>query len=71
MSQPACLPKRMLVCDVINTQPNKLKTSGNDPTITQSMRYSKLVNARNYVITTPPPNKIYSYKTPLFTRTHL
>ncbi len=68
MSESTLLPKKILICLNNCVQYNNIKTSTNDPSITQSMRYSQLVKNRAYVTSLPPPNKIYSYKTPLFTR---
>lgn len=45
---------------------NKLKSGGNDPSITKAMRFSQLVKNSNYA-TIQPPKNIYPYKTPLFT----
>jgi hypothetical protein len=57
---------KISMCQNINTcaQYNKLKTGGNDPSITKSMRYSQMVNSYKY---TTNSKAIYPNKTPLFT----
>ena len=53
-------------CQLTCVQYNKLKSSGgNDPSITQSMRYSQLVNNKQYTSNT---NKLFTtYSVPIFT----
>ena len=57
------------MCQSINTCVlyKHKKTNTNDPTITQAMRYSQIVNNYSY---TKHNNIIYPYKTPLFTNYH-
>lgn len=70
MPQPSPLPKKMLMCNNNDIQYKKIKTPGNDPQITQSMRFSQLVNNYTFVNTLPSTKNIYKYKTPLFTNYH-
>lgn len=58
----------MKLCNNTCVKYNKLKTGGNNPTITKAMRYSQLVNNYNYRNLQTPPKEIYSYQTPKFTK---
>lgn len=70
MPEPSILPKQILMCNNNCVKYNKLKTSGNDPKITQRMRVAQLVNNYTYITKVDPTKPIYKYKTPLFTNYH-
>ena len=59
---------KMLLCDNNCVQYNKIKTSGNDPSITKAMRYSQLVNNYNYRNLKTHYKENFSQKTPIFTK---
>jgi hypothetical protein len=58
---------KMKLCNNTCVKYNKLKTPGNDPSITKAMRYSQLVNSYKYLTVQSSSNEEKSYKQPLFT----
>lgn len=58
---------KMKLCDNNCVKYNKLKTHGNDPSITNAMRYSQLVNNYKYLKVQTSVKEDNSYKQPLFT----
>jgi len=57
---------KMGLCDNTCVKYNKLKTHGNDPSITKAMRYSQLVNNHKYLTLQTSIKEDSSCKQPYF-----